>query len=117
MTALLYASGSAERILESWARPSPGISWSAVGLALVAVLWAFDGWHFVSFAAGEVRDPGRTIPRSVLVGTAITGAIYLLVNVAYYAALPADAIRGTDRVAAAAVEHAFGPARHSRCRC
>jgi APA family basic amino acid/polyamine antiporter len=109
MTALLYASGSAERILESWARPSPGISWSAVGLALVAVLWAFDGWHFVSFAAGEVRDPARTIPRSLLVGTAITCAIYLLVNVAYYAVLPADAIRGADRVAAAAVEHAFGP--------
>lgn len=109
MTALLYASGSAERILESWARPSTGISWSAVGLALVAVLWAFDGWHFVSFAAGEVRDPARTIPRSLLVGTAITCAIYLLVNVAYYAVLPADAIRGADRVAAAAVAHAFGP--------
>jgi APA family basic amino acid/polyamine antiporter len=56
-----------------------------------------------------VKDPSRTLPRGLLIGTAATFAIYLLVNVAYYAVLPQSAIRGTHRVAAAAVAAAFGP--------
>ncbi|HEY3349008.1 MAG TPA: amino acid permease [Thermoanaerobaculia bacterium] len=109
MTAALFASGSSQRLLAHWSRPAGGITWSALGLALVAVLWAYDGWHFVSFAAGEIRNPSRTIPASLLIGTAATCAIYLLVNVAYYAVLPAEALRGTDRVAAAAIGASAGP--------
>ena len=109
MTAALWASGSADTLLRAWSRPSGGFSWAAFGLALVAVLWAYDGWHFVSFAAGEVRDPSRTIPASLLVGTAATCAIYLLVNGSYYAVLAPEAIRGSERVAAAAVGAALGP--------
>lgn len=84
-------------------------TFTAFGVALVAVLWAYDGWHIVSFTAGEIRNPGRTLPRALLLGTLITTGIYLLTNVAYYMALPAESIRGTDRVAAAAVEHLLGP--------
>jgi APA family basic amino acid/polyamine antiporter len=109
MTAALYASGSATHLLDHWTRPAAETAWASVGLALVAVLWAYDGWHFVSFAAGEVRDPARTIPRSLLVGTAITCGIYLVVNVAYYAVLAPAEIRGTHRVAALAIERSFGP--------
>lgn len=109
MTAALYASGSAASLLLHWSRPAGEMSWSAFGLALVAVLWAYDGWHFVSFAAGEVRNPSRTIPLSLLVGTAITCGIYLVVNVAYYAVLSPEAIRGSDRVAAAAIGTSWGP--------
>jgi len=108
MTVLLYSRGSAE-LLGVHLRPAAmDPSWASFGAALVAVLWAYDGWHFVSFAAGEVKDPQRTLPRSLLIGTALTFAIYLLVNVAYYAVLPPDAIRGTHRVAADAVERALG---------
>lgn len=109
MTALLYAGGSAARLLEHAARPAAGVTWTSLGLALVAVLWAYDGWHFVSFAAGEVRDPGRTVPRALIAGTAITCAIYLAVNVAYYAVLAPAELRGADRVAALAVERCLGP--------
>jgi APA family basic amino acid/polyamine antiporter len=84
------------------------VSWAGFGIALLAVLWAFDGWHFVSFAAGEVRRPARTIPASLLLGTALTLVIYVLVNVAYYAVLTPDEIRASDRVAATAVAQAFG---------
>lgn len=109
MTAALYWSGSAAALLRHGGGSTAGFTWSAFGLALVAVLWAYDGWHFVSFAAGEVKNPSRTIPASLLIGTALTCVIYLLVNVSYYAVLPREAIRGVDRVAAAAVGQAFGP--------
>jgi APA family basic amino acid/polyamine antiporter len=108
MTMLLYSRGHTGLLLGQWTPSESAMSWSSFGVALVAVLWAYDGWHFVSFTAGEVKDPGRTLPRSLLIGTGLTFIIYLVVNVAYYAVLPADVIRGTDRVAAAAVEQAFG---------
>jgi APA family basic amino acid/polyamine antiporter len=109
MTALLYARGSAELVGAHW-WPGPDVPGAAsFGVALIAVLWAYDGWHFVSFAAGEVKDPSRTLPRGLLIGTAATFVIYMLVSVAYYAVLPPDAIRGSHRVAAAAVEAALGP--------
>jgi APA family basic amino acid/polyamine antiporter len=109
MTAVLYASGSAESLLRHWTRPAPALSWSAFGLALVAVLWAYDGWHFISFAAGEIRSPSQTIPASLVIGTAVTCIVYLVVNVSYYAVLPREALRGTARVAAAAIGASAGP--------
>lgn len=108
MTGLLYLKGSPALLLDRLAASIAGDSLVSFGVALLAVLWAYDGWHFVSFAAGEVRHPDRTIPRSLLLGTTITTVIYVLVNVAYYAVLPVEHLRGTHRVAAAAVAHAFG---------
>ncbi|MBZ0089751.1 MAG: amino acid permease, partial [Thermoanaerobaculia bacterium] len=108
MTALLYTSGSTARLAEHWSVSNAGSTWAGFGVALVAVLWAYDGWHFVSFAAGEIRDPTRTIPRSLLIGTALTCAIYLVVNVAYYAVLSPGELRGVNRVAAVAIESGFG---------
>ena len=108
MTVLLYSRGSFALLLDHATPSGSGLSWTSFGVALVAVLWAYDGWHFASFTAGEVKDPSRTLPRALLIGTALTFAIYLLVNLAYYAVLPPEMIRGTNRVAAAAVEQAFG---------
>lgn len=109
MTAALYASGGAAALLQHGASAKGSLTLSSFGLALVAVLWAYDGWHFVSLAAGEVKEPSRTIPASVMVGTALTCAIYVLVNVSYYTVLSPEAIRGVDRVAAAAIGRSFGP--------
>lgn len=110
MTAMLYAHGNVSMLAREFARPSAsGFSWGAFGVALVAVLWAYDGWHTASFTAGEVKNPSRTLPGSLLVGTLLTAAIYVLANIAYYAALPADTIRGATRVAALAMERAAGP--------
>ncbi len=110
MVALLYAKGSAALIGgHLFIAGAHHLPLAPFGVALVAVLWAYDGWHMVSFTAGEIRDPGRTLPRSLLIGTLLTTMIYLFANVAYYAVLTPDAIRATDRVAAAAVQVALGP--------
>ncbi|HET7564994.1 MAG TPA: amino acid permease [Gemmatimonadaceae bacterium] len=83
------------------------------GIAMVAVLWAYEGWHYVSFSAGEARDPQRTFPRAIVLGTAVLIALYLLANIAYLAALGPVRAQQTDRIAADAVSAVFGPAAGS----
>jgi APA family basic amino acid/polyamine antiporter len=83
---------------------------SLVGLAMLGCFLAYDGWHFVSFVAGEVRDPARTLPRALALGTGGVVAIYLLANVAYLRILPFEELAGAAHVAAAAAERAIGPA-------
>jgi APA family basic amino acid/polyamine antiporter len=82
---------------------------SGVGLAMIGVLWAYEGWQYVTFSAGEARDPQRTFPRSIVAGTAVLIAIYLLANVGYVAALGVSGAQSSDRVAATAVSALFGP--------
>jgi len=64
--------------------PASGpISVGATGLALVSVLWAYDGWGDLSFAAGEVKNPQRNLPRAIILGTLALIGIYVMTNVAY----------------------------------
>jgi APA family basic amino acid/polyamine antiporter len=83
---------------------------SGVGAAMIAVLWAYEGWQYVTFSAGETLDPQRIFPRAIVAGTAVIIAIYLLANLGYLAALGADRAQHTDRIAADAVTALFGPA-------
>lgn len=80
--------------------PSGSISVSMFGLALVSTLWAFDGWADLSYAAGEVKDPQRNMPRALLIGTGAVLAIYLAANIGYLAVLPIEQIRTSPLVAA-----------------
>ena len=61
---------------------------AAFGTAMLAALWAYDGWNNMPMAAGEVRDPGRNIPFALVAGMALVMAIYCLANLAYFYALP-----------------------------
>jgi amino acid transporter len=98
-----YAGGSfAQPIL--W---SP-TSWGGFGIALVAVMWAYDGWADLTFMAGEVKDPDRTLPRALLGGTAAVVAIYLVVNAAYLYVLPSSEMPGKPLVASDAARVLFG---------
>jgi APA family basic amino acid/polyamine antiporter len=68
---------------------TPGWSgWALFGTAMLAALWAFDGWNNMPMAAGEVQNPGRNIPRALVGGMLLVAAIYLLANLAYFYALP-----------------------------
>lgn len=61
---------------------------SAFGVAMLAALWGYDGWNNMPMAAGEVKNPGRNIPRALIIGMIIVMAIYCLLNLAYFYALP-----------------------------
>jgi APA family basic amino acid/polyamine antiporter len=88
---------------------SPSL-FSGLGLAMIAVLWAYEGWQYVTFSAGETKDPQRVFPRGIVVGTAVVIAIYLIANVGYVAAIGAEGVMRSDRVAADAVSALFGGA-------
>ena len=81
---------------------------AAFGLALVSVLWAFDGWADLSFVSGEVKDPRRTLPRAIIIGTLAVIAIYLLANVAYLAVMSVEEIRHSKLVAADVAQRLVG---------
>jgi amino acid transporter/spore germination protein YaaH len=68
-------------------------------VALVAALWAYDGWNNVTMAGGEVADPQKNIPRSLVLGTMGVGLLYVVANVAYFYILPAPQVAGAQRVA------------------
>ena len=88
--------------------PPGSFSLAPFGLALVSVLWAFDGWADLSFVSGEVRDPRRNLPRAIIIGVSAVIAIYLLANVAYLAVLPVDEIRHSKLVAADVAQRLLG---------
>ncbi len=90
--------------------PTPSTTFSSFGIALIGVLWAYQGWHMLSYAAGEVRDPSRVLPRSYLVGTTVIVAVYLAANLAYLRVLPLAALAQHQRVAAEAMTLLAGPA-------
>lgn len=83
---------------------------SGVGLAMIGVLWAYEGWQYATFSVGETVDPQRTFPRAIVLGTAFLIALYLLANVAYLVALGPTGVMASERVAADAVTAVLGPA-------
>ena len=111
MSVVLLGSGHGLPELRSatfTARLGPSLL-SGAGVAMIAVLWAYEGWANVAASAGEALDPQRTFPRGIVIGTVTLVAIYLLANVAYIAALGPAAAARTDRVAADAVRASLGP--------
>jgi len=88
--------------------PTGAVPISALGVALVAVLWAYEGWHDISFAAAEMKDPQRNFPRAVIGGVAIVIALYLLANLAYLKVLTPAEIAASERVALTAMTRVTG---------
>jgi APA family basic amino acid/polyamine antiporter len=77
-------------------------------VALIAALWAYDGWSDVSQMAGEVQKPQRSLPVALIGGVTIVGALYMLTNAAIQYVLPAAAIAATDRPATDALQLVAG---------
>jgi APA family basic amino acid/polyamine antiporter len=107
---------------------APGVEWAALpaaqrtqglsgaqafGAAMLAALWAYDGWNNMPMVAGEVREPGRNVPRALIGGMLIVLAAYGLVNLAYFYALPVTEIAAADAAQPVAMKAAatfLGPA-------
>lgn len=105
MGAALLLFGKAPHAFES---SNSGLStWGALlsglGLAMVSVLWAFEGWQYSAFSAGETLHPQRDFPLAFLAGTVALIGIYLFAHLGYVAALGVAGVANSDRVAATAM--------------
>ncbi len=83
---------------------------SGAGAAMIGVLWAYEGWQYVTFSAGETRDPQRVFPRAIAAATFALIVLYLLANVGYVAAVGPIAAAKSDHIAADATAAVFGGA-------
>ncbi len=84
------------------------LAFSSFPPAIVAGLFAFGGWHMVTYAAEETRAPERTIPRALVAGVLLVTACYIALNAAYFHVLSPDRIAGSSRVAADAADSVLG---------
>lgn len=113
LTAAKIAGLAALPVLALWAsRTTPALvpivpenfprPFASFGIAMIAVLWTYEAWYFITYAAGEIKNPQKNIPRALALGVLALTSIYLAVNVAYFFALPLSEIAGVTRIA----EHA-----------
>jgi len=82
---------------------------SSFALAMIAVLWAYEGWQFGTYSAGEVVDPQKVFPRAFLLGSLLLMALYLLAVLAYLVALGPQRSSASEAIAATAVGEVLGP--------
>lgn len=93
--------GSFEHVVQPAAAgiPTGGALVLAIVAAMSGAFWAYDGWNNITYIAGEVRQPQRTVPRALFLGTFVVITVYLLVNLAYLYILPVDVMAASDLVA------------------
>jgi basic amino acid/polyamine antiporter, APA family len=103
---LSYSGGSWQNFAGSFTGAKGGIS--GFMAALVAALWAYDGWNDLNMVSGEISNPERNIPLALIFGVALVGLLYVLLNAAVQYVLPADAIAASARPASDAMAVALG---------
>lgn len=86
-----------------------GFNFKLIGLALIAVLWTYDGWYSVNCTAEEIKQPEKNLPLGLILGTLTVTLIYLLMNIIYVLALPVDLMKGIARIGELASTQLFGP--------
>ena len=101
--------GSLSGVALSGGASTTTLTWASFGTALIAVLWAYDGWADATYVAGEVKEPGRALPRALIGGFLTVVLVYLLLNAAYLYALPLDAMASSELVAADTATTILGP--------
>jgi basic amino acid/polyamine antiporter, APA family len=107
---LIAASGRGASGGEWWPDRFSFSTLTGVATAMIGVLWAYEGWQYVTFSAGETVDPQRTFARGIVVGTALLIGIYVIANVGYLSVLGVDGVAGSNRVASDAATAVLGPA-------
>jgi basic amino acid/polyamine antiporter, APA family len=88
---------------------SPGQLISALGVGLIAVFWAYDGWVYITWVAGEVKEPRRNVPLAMVLGVLAVGAIYIAMNLTYVYAMPLSEVAKHETIAHAAAARLFSP--------
>ncbi len=82
---------------------------SAFGVGLIAVFWAYDGWVYITWVAGEVKNPRRNVPLAMVLGVLAVGAIYLAMNMVYVYAMPLNEVAKYETIAHTAAARLFSP--------
>jgi APA family basic amino acid/polyamine antiporter len=88
--------------------PAGGL-FAALGVGMIAVFWSYDGWYGLTNVAGEMRNPGRDLPRSLLAGTLAVMILYLAMNAVYLRAFPVADMAGATRIGEGAAQVLLGP--------
>ena len=101
--------GSAGNLIPLWPDNWTRDLTAGLGLSMISVLWAYDGWITVTLTAGEMKNPQRNLPLSLAIGTLAVIFLYLCANLAYAYILPREVLAASPRVAADAASVAFGP--------
>jgi APA family basic amino acid/polyamine antiporter len=96
LMALVYA-----RVDPVWLPVVPPVErpLASFGVAMIAVLWTYEAWYFITYAAGEIKDPQRNVPLALVLGILALTSIYVVVNVAYMYSLTIDEMTGVLRIA------------------
>jgi len=111
LAAMLVAGGSAGISSAGWWPDEWSFSAAVRGVtAMIGVLWAYEGWQYVTFSAGETVDPQRVFARGIVVGTLALVGIYVFANVGYFRALGVAGVASSTRVASDAARVVLGPA-------
>ncbi len=108
--AVIFGEGSTGHLVsENGFTPSTGAPiFGAIIVALSGAFWSYDGWNNVTYLAGEVKQPQRTIPRALITGMIIVITVYLLINIAFLYVLPIEEMAGSKLVAADVAQKALG---------
>src|SRR5215208_6177147 len=101
LLAFAAGNGSASHFSPVW---GPSLNLSLIATALIAIMWTYDGWADLSFIGGEVKNPGKTLPMALIVGTSGILVIYLLLNVTYVYLVPLVEMSRSPLIAATAAE-------------
>jgi APA family basic amino acid/polyamine antiporter len=101
--------GRATNLLPLWPERWTKDLTTGLSLSMISVLWAYDGWITVTLTAGEIKNPRRNVPLSLVIGTLAVIALYVAANLAYAYVLPAHVIAGSPRIAADVAGVVLGP--------
>ncbi|MFQ5606137.1 MAG: APC family permease, partial [bacterium] len=105
----LFGKGDWANVQPLFSELNKGGLFSAFGLALISVLWAYDGWMDVCYASGEIKNPERTLPKTFIFSIVSLMAIYLLVNLVYHYILPHEQVQNSAMVASDVAQKILGP--------
>ena len=110
LVALAFAPSGGDGLGPLWSGGSVTRLAGPLGLAMIQVLWAYDGWIEITYTGSEVKDPGKNIPRSIVLSTLLVMSLYVAVNLAYLVVLSPSGVAGSTLVASDAVQAVVGTA-------
>jgi APA family basic amino acid/polyamine antiporter len=104
----VFGSGDFGNLLQTTTGGADGIDWRAVGLSLMWIMFVYSGWNSSAYMGAEIRDPRRTLPRSLIIGTGAVIGIYLGINLLFVYAAPPDDSQGVIAIGGLAASRLFG---------